>query len=100
VLFNGGLFESPAIQRRVIEALETWFRTPATPDWTPRRLAHHRLDLAVARGAAYYGMVRRGEGVRIAATLRVRITWASWMATVPKRFACCRETPSRARSSN
>ena len=69
VLFNGGLFESPAIQRRVIEALETWFRTPATSDWTPRQLAHHRLDLAVARGAAYYGMVRRGEGVRIAATL-------------------------------
>jgi hypothetical protein len=69
VLFNGGLFESPAIQRRVIEALELWFRTPATPQWTPRQLAHQRLDLAVARGAAYYGMVRRGEGVRIAATL-------------------------------
>jgi len=27
------------------------------------------LDLAVARGATYYGMVRRGEGVRIAAGL-------------------------------
>jgi molecular chaperone DnaK (HSP70) len=69
VLFNGGLFESPAIQRRVIETLESWFRTSATPGWTPRQLAHQRLDLAVARGAAYYGMVRRGEGVRIAATL-------------------------------
>jgi hypothetical protein len=32
-------------------------------------LDHERLDLAVARGAAYYGMVRRGEGVRIAADL-------------------------------
>ena len=32
-------------------------------------LDHDRLDLAVARGAAYYGMVRRGAGVRIAADL-------------------------------
>jgi hypothetical protein len=32
-------------------------------------LDHERLDLAVARGAAYYGLVRRGEGVRIAAGL-------------------------------
>jgi hypothetical protein len=28
-------------------------------------LENQRLDLAVARGAAYYGMVRRGKGVRI-----------------------------------
>jgi len=32
-------------------------------------LDNDRLDLAVARGAAYYGMVRRGQGVRIAAGL-------------------------------
>ena len=32
-------------------------------------LDNDRLDLAVARGAAYYGMVRRGLGVRIAAGL-------------------------------
>jgi len=32
-------------------------------------LDNDRLDLAVARGAAYYGMVRRDEGVRIAASL-------------------------------
>ena len=32
-------------------------------------LDNERLDLAVARGAAYYGMVRRGQGVRIAAGL-------------------------------
>jgi len=32
-------------------------------------LENDRLDLAVARGAAYYGMVRRGQGVRIAAGL-------------------------------
>jgi len=37
--------------------------------WEPLVLDHDRLDLAVARGAAYYGMVRRGQGVRIAAAL-------------------------------
>jgi hypothetical protein len=37
--------------------------------WAPLVLDNERLDLAVARGAAYYGMVRRGEGVRIAAGL-------------------------------
>ncbi len=37
--------------------------------WSPIILDNDRLDLAVARGAAYYGMVRRGEGVRIAANL-------------------------------
>ncbi len=37
--------------------------------WQPVILDNDRLDLAVARGAAYYGMVRRGQGVRIAAGL-------------------------------
>jgi molecular chaperone DnaK (HSP70) len=66
VLFNGGVFLSPAIRQRVLEVLRSWFR-PA--DWQPIVLDNDRLDLAVARGAAYYGMVRRGEGVRIAAGL-------------------------------
>lgn len=39
------------------------------PPWRPILLENDRLDLAVARGAAYYGMVRRGQGVRIAAGL-------------------------------
>jgi molecular chaperone DnaK (HSP70) len=63
VLFNGGLFLSPAIRERVLEVLRSWFgRQPIV-------LENDRLDLAVARGAAYYGMVRRGQGVRIAAGL-------------------------------
>ncbi len=37
--------------------------------WRPIVLDNDRLDLAVARGASYYGMVRRGQGVRIAAGL-------------------------------
>ena len=111
VLFNGGVFNAPAIRRRVLDVLCHWFGTSSSQgdaptaakaaghsqpeqtttdgarsgqfvesgpkprctgenrQWQPIVLDNDRLDLAVARGAAYYGMVRRGEGVRIAAGL-------------------------------
>lgn len=70
ILFNGGVFTSGQIQERIIECLRRWFRpTSESKHWSPKILENDRLDLAVARGAAYYGMVRRGEGVRIAASL-------------------------------
>lgn len=70
VLFNGGFFESPVLRARLLDVLCSWFRAePQQSDWSPLVLENDRLDLAVARGAAYYGMVLRGEGVRIAAGL-------------------------------
>jgi molecular chaperone DnaK (HSP70) len=69
VLFNGGVFESNTLRDRLLEVLTSWFRGPGHEGWTPLVLDNDRLDLAVARGAAYYGMVRRGQGVRIAAGL-------------------------------
>lgn len=69
VLFNGGVFHAPAIRERLTEVISSWFRSDKNPHWSPTVLANDRLDLAVAHGAAYYGMVRRGEGVRIAAGL-------------------------------
>lgn len=69
ILFNGGFFHSPRLARRLLDVLSSWFRSPAEPDWSPVVLDHDRLDLAVARGAAYYGLVRRGEGVAISAAL-------------------------------
>ncbi len=68
VLFNGGVLASRHLRGRLLEVLQGWFRAE-DPNWEPRVLAGDRPDLAVARGAAYYGMVRRGEGVRIAAGL-------------------------------
>jgi molecular chaperone DnaK (HSP70) len=68
VLFNGGFFASPLLRERLLKVLSDWFSQPGD-SWQPRVLDNDRLDLAVARGAAYYGMVRRGEGVRIAASL-------------------------------
>ncbi len=72
ILFNGGVLESSQIRQRIVDQVIAWFRTedPSLPDgWKPGMLEGNRLDLAVAIGAAYYGMVRRGVGVRIDATL-------------------------------
>ncbi|MFW6169739.1 MAG: Hsp70 family protein, partial [Planctomycetota bacterium] len=69
LLFNGGFFESPLLRERLVSCVASWFRRDPEDSWTPRLLDYGRLDLAVAYGAAYYGMVRRGEGVRIVANL-------------------------------
>jgi molecular chaperone DnaK (HSP70) len=60
VLFNGGVFKAAPLRRRVAEVLNGWNKGHAV-----RELPNADLDLAVARGAAYYGLVRRGKGVRI-----------------------------------
>jgi molecular chaperone DnaK (HSP70) len=61
ILFNGGVFNAPQISRRLLDIVSSWW-----PD-QPRvpLLEHHSLDLAVARGAAYYGLARRGLVRRI-----------------------------------
>lgn len=70
VLFNGGLLESPIIGQRLVETITSWFAdSNATGDWAPTVLVANELHLAVAQGAAYYGMVRRGQGVKIVANL-------------------------------
>lgn len=63
ILFNGGVTKSQAIQGRITEVLTAWLADDGQP--APRVLDAPDLDLAVARGAAYYGLVRRGKGLRI-----------------------------------
>ncbi|WP_088259159.1 Hsp70 family protein [Fimbriiglobus ruber] len=63
VLFNGGVFKADPMRTRLMGVLNEWAKgAQAEP---VRALAGTDLDLAVARGAAYYGLVRRGKGVRI-----------------------------------
>jgi hypothetical protein len=63
VLFNGGVFKSAILIERTLGTLNNWLSEEhAEP---ARELAGADMDLAVARGAAYYGYVRRGQGVRI-----------------------------------
>ena len=63
VLFNGGVLKSELIAERIMSILNGWLAAEGSPP--ARQLAGADLDLAVARGAAYYGYVRRGRGVRI-----------------------------------
>jgi len=63
VLFNGGVFKSDILAQRVMDTINDWlYMEGAEP---ARMLEGADLDLAVARGAAYYGYARRGGGVRI-----------------------------------
>jgi hypothetical protein len=63
LLFNGGVFKAKVLRDRVVDVLNGWL---ATEGAAPLRILEGAdLDLAVARGAAYYGYVRRGRGVRI-----------------------------------
>ncbi len=63
VLFNGGVMKAGPLAQRVLEVLSAWLGAEdAEP---PRVLPASDLDLAVARGAAAYGRVRAGHGIRI-----------------------------------
>jgi len=63
VLFNGGVFKSDILAQRVMDTLNDWLTMEGAQ--AARMLEGADLDLAVARGAAYYGYARRGGGVRI-----------------------------------
>jgi len=59
VLFNGGALKPVAVRERIVELLQQWSERRVTV------LESMDLDLAVARGAAYYGLVRQGCGLKI-----------------------------------
>ncbi len=59
VLFNGGVFQAAPLRDRVVEVLSEWSGKPVPA------LDSGDLDVAVALGAAYYGLVRQGKGIRI-----------------------------------
>lgn len=61
ILLNGGVFNSGPITQRLLEVVSSWWpQAPPVP-----LLKYDSLDLAVARGAAFYGLARRGLGYRI-----------------------------------
>ena len=61
VLFNGGVMHAAMLRQRLVAVVGSWFDS-ATP---LRVLTGGDPEHAVARGAAYYGLARRGRGVRI-----------------------------------
>ena len=63
ILFNGGVFKATPLRDRLTSVLSKWAKEAKGE--AVRTLQGTDLDLSVARGAAYYGLVRRGRGVRI-----------------------------------
>lgn len=63
LLFNGGSLKPSCFQERLATSLDLWY-----VDQKPvQALSTGTLDLAVAKGAAYYGKARLGQGIRIKA---------------------------------
>ena len=63
VLFNGGVLNAGLIRERLLGVLDAWLAEEGLPPVKP--LSGEDLMRAVSRGAAYYGLARRGRGVRI-----------------------------------
>jgi hypothetical protein len=59
ILYNGGVMKGLPLRQRLGEVVKGWTGGEL------KELGGTDLDLAVAHGAAYYGLVRRGKGVRI-----------------------------------
>lgn len=59
VLFNGGALKPKVIRQRLVTLLQLWTAKDL------RVLDSVDLELAVARGAAYYGLARQGRALRI-----------------------------------
>jgi molecular chaperone DnaK (HSP70) len=97
VLFNGGAMTPASLRQRVLDQIGHWQGAP------PRELPAAMPELAVAQGAAYYGLVRRGLATRIkggtarafyigvdASGMRRRVpTTEAGTATEPARYAVC-----------
>ncbi len=102
ILFNGGAMTPLSLRQRVIDQIGSW------QDAKPRELPAAMPEMAVAEGAAYYGLVRRGLATRIkggtprafyigvdASGMRRRIptTEANGSPEEPARFAVCLAPP-------
>ena len=83
ILFNGGTTKAPLFRDRIIETLNGWLEATEQPSLKLLELSDP--DLAVAQGAAYYGSVQRGLGLRIrsANTFSYYIGVESTMPVIP-----------------
>ena len=60
ILFNGGTLKPLAIRHRVSSVLSSWKGGEDVLD-----IENESLDLAISVGAVYYGLVRKGLGLRV-----------------------------------
>ncbi len=62
ILFNGGVFKAGVLKERIQEVISGWFPEQGAP--VPLS-GSEDLDFSVARGAAYYGLIKQMGGMRI-----------------------------------
>ncbi len=92
VLFNGGALKPTVVRERIVTILRNWLGEAGRNPAGLRVLENPDLDLAVARGAAYYGAIRQGAaGVRLksglARSLYVGLAGNAvepWLCVVPR----------------
>jgi hypothetical protein len=66
LLFNGGVMKAEPLRAQIVGVLSRWLTEEGFEPLDARHvLDAPDLDHAVAQGAAYYGLARRGRGVRI-----------------------------------
>ncbi len=65
VLFNGGTLKGKKLQDRLLDQINSWAKEMGKEAVT--LLKEPDFEFAVSRGAAYYGLARRGKKVRIKA---------------------------------
>ncbi len=63
ILFNGGVFKDASLQEKLAALVNRWVLGEGGGELRVLRSAS--LDLAVALGASYSGLARRGRGIRI-----------------------------------
>ncbi len=59
ILFNGGALKPQIIRKRILQTVTSWAGDQV------RSLESRSLDLAISWGAAYYGLVKLGLGLRV-----------------------------------
>ena len=68
ILFNGGVFKAAKLRQRIMQCLSSWFESPIAnlSESIGENSVNETLDVAVARGAAFYGRMKKsGKGIRI-----------------------------------
>jgi hypothetical protein len=63
LLYNGGIMKSVLVRKRIMDILSSWKDSENAP--SAREIEASDFDLAVAKGAAYFGLARKGRGIRI-----------------------------------
>jgi len=63
ILFNGGVMRAGILGERIVDVINGWLKKDGAEPL--RELPASDLDLAVSRGATFYGLSTKGKGVRI-----------------------------------